>query len=82
LLHKSKDFSINILNIFFKVAKVFIQKVIGSRWACIRKGTLNGRSLKVFEVRDKPNLNNIFKSYLGYCDLKGLHTTPIYLKSL
>jgi len=79
LLHKSKDFSISILNIFFKVVKVFIQKAIGSRWAYIRKGKLTGRSLKV-QDKDKPNLNNIFKSYLGYCDLKRLYTSPIYLE--
>jgi len=48
LLHKSIDFSINISNIFFKVTKVFIQKLINFRWVCIRK--LNGRSLKAPEV--------------------------------
>ncbi len=59
-----KRFSINIFNIFIKVVMVFIQKVISFRWACICKGKLNIRSLKVFEVQNKPNLNTIFKSYL------------------
>jgi len=30
----------------------------------------------------KPNLDNIFKSYLGYRDLKGLNISPNYLESL
>jgi hypothetical protein len=68
LLHKSKDFSINISKLFFKATKVSIQKVIGSRWVCIRK--LNGRSLKASKVRNKSNLDKIFKSYLEYRDLE------------
>jgi hypothetical protein len=32
LFHKSKDFSTNISNLFFKDAKVSIQKVIGFSW--------------------------------------------------
>jgi len=82
LLHKSKDFSTNISNLFFKAIKVSIQKVIGSGWVRICKGKLNGRSLKAFEVQDKPNLNKIFKSYLGYCDFKKLLPSPYYLKNL
>jgi hypothetical protein len=75
-----QDFSINISNLFFKATKVSIQKVIGSRWVCIRK--LNGRSLKDSKVRDKSNLDKIFKSYLGCCDLEGLHTSLDYLEDL
>jgi hypothetical protein len=82
LLHKSKDFSTNTFNLFFKATKVYIQKVISSRWVCICKGKLNGRSLEDFEVQDKPNLDKIFKSYLGYYDLEGLHASPYYLKNL
>ncbi len=74
MLHKSKDFPTNISNLFFKGAKISIQKVIGSKWIHKCKGKLNGGSLKAFEVQDKPNLNKIFKSYLGYRDLEGLHT--------
>ncbi len=80
LLHKSIDFSINISNLFFQATKVSIQKVIGSRWVCIRK--LNGISLKDSKVRDKSNLDKIFKSYLGYRDLKGLCTSSNYLENL
>jgi hypothetical protein len=80
LLHKSQDFSINICNVFFKATKVSIQKVIGSRWVCIRK--LNGRSLEDSKVRDKPNLDKIFKSYLGCRDLEGLCTSSNYLENL
>jgi len=32
LFQKSKDFSTNICNLFFKDAKVSIQKIIGSSW--------------------------------------------------
>jgi hypothetical protein len=69
LFHKSKDFSTNISNLFFKDAKVSIQKVIGFSWVWIWKGKLYGRTLKAYQMRDKPNLDNTFKSYLGY------HTT-------
>jgi hypothetical protein len=60
--------------------KVSIQKVIGSRWVCICK--LNGRSLNASKVRDKSNLDKILKSFLGYCDLEGLHTSSNYLENL
>jgi len=82
LLHKSKDFSTNNSNLFFKVLEVSIQKVIGFGCVCIHKGKLIGRSLKAFEIWNKPNLDKIFKSYLRYCDLERLHTSPNYLESL
>jgi hypothetical protein len=82
LFHKSKKISTNISNPFFKAIKVSIQKVISSGWVCICKGKLNGRSLKDFKVQDKSNLNKIFKSYLRYCDLEGLHASPYYLENL
>jgi hypothetical protein len=50
LLHKSKDFSTNISNLFFKVLKFSIQKIIGSGWVFIRKGKINCKSLKAFKV--------------------------------
>jgi len=46
------------------------------------KKKLNGRSLKAFEVWNKPNLNKIFKSYWRYCDLEMLCTSPYYLENL
>jgi hypothetical protein len=55
-----------------KVAKVSIQKVIGSSWVWIWKGKLCGKTLKAYQLGGKPNLDNIFKSYLGYHDLEGL----------
>ncbi len=81
MLHKSKDLSTNILNLLFKTIKVSIQKVIAFGWVCICEGKPIGRSLKVFEIRYQPNLNKIFKSYLGCRDLKGLCISPKYLKS-
>jgi hypothetical protein len=33
-----------------------------------------------FQVRDKLNLDNIFKSHLSYHDLQGLHNSLDYLK--
>jgi len=82
LLHKSKDFSTNISNLFVKVVKVSILKIIGFGWICLHKRKLNGRSLKASEVRNKPNLDKIFKTYLGYHDLKMLCTSPNYLENL
>jgi len=79
LLHKSKDFSTNDLK---KVVEVSIQKVISSSWMQIQKGKLCGKTLIFFQVRDKPNLNNIFKSYLGYHDLQGLLNSPDYFERL
>ncbi len=48
----------------------------------IRKGKLCGRTLKVYQVQDKPNVNNIFKSYLGYRDLESLCNSPDYFERL
>jgi hypothetical protein len=38
--------------------------------------------LKTFQVQDKPNLDNIFKPYLGYHDLQGLSNSPNYFEKL
>ncbi len=32
-------------------------------------------------MRNKPNLNNIFKSYLGYRDLEGLYNSLDYFEN-
>jgi len=48
----------------------------------IQKDKLCGRTLKAYQVWDKPNLNNIFKSYLGYCDLEGLCNSFDYFERL
>ncbi len=65
-----------------KADKVCIQKVIGFGWVQIWKGKLCGRTLKTYRLRDKPNLNNIFKSHLGYCDLESLRNSLYYFKRL
>jgi hypothetical protein len=44
----------------------------------IRKRKVYGKTFKTSQVQDKPNFNNIFKSYLGYCDLQGLHNSHDY----
>jgi hypothetical protein len=36
------------------------------------------KTLKAYQVRNKPNLDDIFKLYLGYYDLEGLHNSPDY----
>jgi hypothetical protein len=48
----------------------------------IWKGKLYGRTLKVYQIRDKPNLDNTFKSYLGYHDLEGLCNSLDYFERL
>jgi hypothetical protein len=65
LLHKSRDFSTNILNLFLKAAKVCIQKIISYGWVQIGKGKLCGKTLKAYQVRNKQNLNSIFKIILS-----------------
>jgi hypothetical protein len=56
----SQIFSTNISNLFLKVAKISIQKVIGCTWVWIQKGKLFGRTLKDYQIQD-----NNFKLYLG-----------------
>ncbi len=48
----------------------------------IWKWKLCGKTLKVYQVRDKPNLDNIFKLYKGYHDLEGLHNSIDYFEKL
>jgi len=48
----------------------------------IRKGKLCGKVLKAYQIQDKPNLDNIFKSYFGYRDLESLHNSPDYFERL
>jgi len=48
----------------------------------IQKGKLCGKTFFFFQVQDKPNLNNIFKSYLGYHDLQGLLNSHDYFEKL
>jgi len=38
--------------------------------------------LKTFQERNNPNVDNIFKSYLGYHDLQHLSNSPDYFEKL
>jgi hypothetical protein len=57
-------------------------KVIGSSWMQIWKGKLCGKTLKASQIQNKPNLNNILKSYFGYGDLQGLSISLDYFERL
>jgi len=46
------------------------------------KGKLCDRTLWIFQVQNKPNLDNILKSYLGYHDLQNLCNSPNYFERL
>lgn len=46
--------------------KVWIQKIINLGWIRVQKSKLTTRTPKVYEVKDKPNLDEISKSYLIY----------------
>jgi hypothetical protein len=48
----------------------------------IRKGKLCGRTLKIYQIYDKLNLNIIFKSYVSYHDLQGLRNSLDYFERL
>jgi hypothetical protein len=48
----------------------------------IRKGKICDRTLKTYQVQNKPNLDNIFKSYLCYHNLESLHNSPHYFERL
>ncbi len=48
----------------------------------IQKENLFGKTLKVSPIRNKSNLDNIFKSYLDYFDLESLCNSPNYFERL
>ncbi len=48
----------------------------------IRKGKVCDRTFKTYQVQNKPNLDNIFKSYLCYHNLESLHNSPHYFERL
>ncbi len=48
----------------------------------IWKGKLCGRTLKAHQIQDKPNLDNILKSYLSYRDLEGFCNSINYFEKL
>ncbi len=49
---------------------------------CIHKGKLLGCQFQAHDVINKPNLDVILHSNLGYMDLSGLHTSFDYLSRL
>ncbi len=49
---------------------------------CIGKGKLLGRQFQARDVINKPNLDVILHSNLGYMDILGLHTSFDYLSRL
>jgi hypothetical protein len=46
------------------------------------KGKLCDRTLEDFQIRDKPNLDDIIKAYKGYCDWIILHNSLGYFEKL
>jgi hypothetical protein len=48
----------------------------------IQKGKLCGRTWKTYQIRNKSNLSNTFKSYIGYRDLEGLCNSFDYFERL
>jgi hypothetical protein len=68
LLHKNHDFATHIPNLFFKAIKILIHHVVSSSWIRIRKAKLLGCQFQVHEVINKPNLDVILCSNLGYMD--------------
>jgi hypothetical protein len=55
--------------------KFISKKTISLGWVQIWKGKQCDRTLKDSQVRNKPNLDNIFKTNLGYCDFQNLHNS-------
>jgi hypothetical protein len=80
LLNLNRKFSYHITNLFFKTIKIPIQQVMSIMWIRIREGQLKGRKLLAKDVKDKPNLEKIPKSDIGYMDFKRIRTSPNYLQ--
>jgi hypothetical protein len=82
LLHASGDFSYHTTNLFFKMVRTIIDKVLSCMWIRIRKGQLQGRKLLEKDVKYKPNLEKILKSDIGYIDFKNIHISPDYFQHI
>ena len=80
--HIDHDFTYHVTNLFYKVVLVILNHVFSSMWIRIRKGKLKGRKLIEKDVKSKPNLDRILELYLGYMDLRTIHTSQHYLKQL
>jgi len=48
----------------------------------MQKGKLCDRILKAYQLQNKPNLNNVFKSSFHICDLESLHNSLDYFERL
>jgi len=68
-LHKNHNFATHIPNSFFLTIKISIHFVISSSWVCICKGKLLGYQLQACEIINKPNLDVILHSNLGYMNI-------------
>ncbi len=73
LLHKNHNFAPHIPNLIFKTIKILIHYVISSSWVCIGKGKLLGCQFQTHDVVNKPNLDVVLHSNLGYMDLSRCH---------
>lgn len=51
-------------------------------WVRLRKGQLKGRKLIARDVKNKPNLEKILKSDIGYVDFKRMWISPDYCQQL
>ena len=69
-MHQDSDFVADIKNIFFKAVKILIHQVLSTMWIRIRKGQLKGRKLIARDVKNKPNLEEVLTSDIGYVDFK------------
>jgi hypothetical protein len=79
LLHKHHNFATHIPSLFFKVIKILIHFIISTSWVWVYKGKLLGSQLQAHDVINKPNLDVILHSHLGYMDISGLCTPSNYL---
>jgi hypothetical protein len=67
------------INVFFLIIKILIHSIISSSWVCIHEGKLLGCQLQARDVINKPNLDVILHSDLGYIDFSRLCTLDDYL---
>ncbi|XP_059070801.1 uncharacterized protein LOC131860407 [Cryptomeria japonica] len=82
LLTSHRQFAYHTTNLFFKTVKVLIQQVISTMWVRIRKGQLKGKKLIAKDVKEKPNLERMLKSNIGYIDFKRIRISPDYTHQL
>ena len=77
---KKWHFAMHIQNLFFKTIKILIHFVASLTWICACKVKLENRVITINDVKNKPNLNVLLKSHIGYYELENIHTSPQYIK--